>query len=420
MDTPQPSNPPAMLAYAQDLDVLGDAAGARLWIERAVASGYAPALTQHGLWLINGRNVPNDFAHGKTQISLAAQAGDATAAHLLINLHALAGDWDKAVASLVRLAKSDDADACVALGVLLRPLPRLTSIRRTLYSVAAQTGNATAQFMLGTDMCADANEATRKRGIGWIAEAAAHGMVPAILRLQKFAGEKMIRPSAPVSNIRIPWTDMKRLVLLPHEAPIPPFTPFLASPQVDSTAGFLAPHLCDYLIMRGLHFLAPATVHDSDAGEIIDASRSNSFANFRLVEADLVTLSVDARILKALGHTTGYGDPLSLLQYKEGQTYAPHYDFFDPQFPAHLPHLKEAGQRAKTALVYLNDEYEGGHTRFHKADTSFRGAPGDLVAFANIDADGNPSLESLHSGEPPTGGIKWILSKWTREAALPL
>ncbi|WP_081786540.1 2OG-Fe(II) oxygenase [Kordiimonas gwangyangensis] len=241
-----------------------------------------------------------------------------------------------------------------------------------------------------------------------------------MLRLQKFAGEKMIRPSAPVSDIRIPWADMKRLVLLPHEAPLPPLTPFLTSPQVDTAVGFLARHLCDYLVMRGLRFLAPATVHDSDAGEIIDPSRSNSFANFRLLEADLVTLSVDARIMKALGHKRGHGDPLSLLQYKEDQTYAPHYDFFDPQFPAHMPHLKEAGQRAKTALVYLNDDYESGHTRFHKADTSFRGAPGDLVAFANIGMDGNPDLQSLHSGEPPTSGIKWILSKWTREAALPL
>ena len=420
MPHPSPASPQAMLAYAQDLDVCGDAAGARTWVEHAAATGFAPAQTQYGLWLIKGRNVPTDIEHGKTQLSLAAKAGDATAAHLLINLHALAGDWDKAVAGLIRLAKSGDADACIALGALMRPLPRFAAIRRTLYGLAAAAGLPDAQFLLGSHLCMDTDEQTRKLGIGWIAEAAAQGLAPAVLRLQKFTGEKMIRPSRQEVNTRIPWAEMKRFVQLPHEAPIAAAKPFLSSPKVDTIAGFLEPHLCDYLIVRGLRHLSPATVHDAEAGEIVDASRNNSFANFRLVEADIVTLSVDARILRALGHSSGCGDPLSLLQYKEGQTYAPHYDFFDSQFPAHMPHLKQAGQRCQTALVYLNDEFEGGHTRFHKADASFRGTPGDLVAFANISTDGKPDLQSLHSGEPPAAGIKWILSKWTREAPLPL
>jgi prolyl 4-hydroxylase len=174
------------------------------------------------------------------------------------------------------------------------------------------------------------------------------------------------------------------------------------------------------MILRGSSFLAPATVHDAKAGEIVDASRNNSFANFRLLESDIVTLSVDCRILKALGHPTGHGDPLSMLQYEKGQTYAPHYDFFDTAFPAHRPHLEAAGQRTRTALVYLNDEYEEGNTCFHEANVSFRGAPGDLIAFANIDDHGKPDPMSLHSGEPPTHGTKWILSKWSREAHLPL
>lgn len=109
---------------------------------------------------------------------------------------------------------------------------------------------------------------------------------------------------------------------------------------------------------------ATATAHDSQAGEVSDQTRTNRFANFRLLESDIVVQSINALMMKAMDHPVTHADPLSLLHCRSGQQYKPHYDFFDPTFPAHQQHLKTGGQRIKTSLTYLNTGYGGGVTRF--------------------------------------------------------
>lgn len=424
MNTAAPQTAEDMLLLAQDLDHQGHSQEAALWVQRSADLGHIVAQTQLGLWMIKGRNLPTDSRMGFSLIENSAKGGDALAGHLLVNLYASGTacqqSWDKATSWLIRLAKAGNAAACLTVGALLRPLPRLIPLRHSLYARAAHAGSPAAQYLLGAELCQLQEGPAHKLGLGWIVRAAEAGSRLAGHRLERFAGLPMIRPGADEPGPRIPWQDLKRLLLLPHNAPLPRLTLQHIAPRIWSAAGFLPRHLCDYMIATGEHLLTPATVNDARAGEIVDASRSNSFANFRLLEADLVSLSIDAHISNALEHPFGHGDPLSLLQYEVGQTYAPHYDFFDSAFPAHRPSLDSAGQRTRTALIYLNEDYDGGATRFHEAGIDYRGKSGDLIAFANINAAGEPDHMSLHSGEPPTRGTKWILSKWTREAYLPL
>ncbi|OWF63730.1 hypothetical protein B1H41_03980 [Xanthomonas vasicola pv. vasculorum] len=42
-------------------------------------------------------------------------------------------------------------------------------------------------------------------------------------------------------------------------------------------------------------------------------------------------------------------------------------------------------------------------------------APGALVCFDNLHADGRPNADSLHAGLPVTAGSKWLGTLWFRQ-----
>ena len=73
-----------------------------------------------------------------------------------------------------------------------------------------------------------------------------------------------------------------------------------------------------------------------------------------------------------------------------------------------------------TLLVYLNDGYDGGETEFPDLGLRVRGAPGDALLFASVDAAGAPCPAARHAGLPVRSGEKFLLSKWIRAAPLDL
>lgn len=69
----------------------------------------------------------------------------------------------------------------------------------------------------------------------------------------------------------------------------------------------------------------------------------------------------------------------------------------------------------KTALLYLNDAYQGGETEFLPSGLKVKGRPGDILVFSNVLADGRGDPASRHAGLPVASGEKWLASKWFRE-----
>ena len=77
----------------------------------------------------------------------------------------------------------------------------------------------------------------------------------------------------------------------------------------------------------------------------------------------------------------------------------------------------EDDKRQMTALVWLNDEYEGGETHFPRLGITVRGAPGDMLVFANLDEHGKRDDRMEHAGLPVTRGEKWLASRWISVAS---
>lgn len=417
----QDGDPNAMLELALSHSDAGHREEAAFWMRKAAEADLPTAKAQLGLWLVTGYNVDRAESDGANHILDAANQGDLSAMRLAANLFATGTgcpqNWSKALSLTIRAAKAGDGHALLVAGVLLPALPRLRALKHTLLYAAASAGLDTAAHLLGRSLLQESNSADQANGVAWIATAAKAGNPAAIADMQLHSDAEG-RRRAPTGVKRVPWTDLRRFIKLPHHLPAPSGHSLCQSPAVHLHQHFLEPAHAAYIMGSARRHLARATVNDSERGQIEDESRSNSFANFRLLETDVLIQSINHRIMIAAGHPDGFGDPLSLLHYDVGQTYKPHFDFFDPAFPGHRQDLKDGGQRLKTALVYLNDSFTGGATRFPELGLDVVGTIGDLLLFENVGRDGQPDRRTLHSGEPPLSGEKWILSKWIREKKL--
>jgi hypothetical protein len=412
------------LAYAlndaSDSDVGNDEA--RLWLEKAAKAGSEDALAELGLWqMVGHRQIINKEA-AFDLLTQAAKQGHIRAGLLRATAYAQ-GDgtlvsYSKAVSQLIQLAKKEEATALRQLAFLLKPIPRFDKLRTALYANAAQQGDIISCYFLGKHLCAETDPQQNMLGRGWLQIASEAGNWCAHNLLKSMEGEKLRRPTATsTASVKIPWNDLPRYLALPHERKTNALKILSTSPKIQECKDFLSSDETDYLISTGETFLEAATVNDETLGQIKDETRTNSFANFYFMESDVITASINAHIVKTAGAMGHGGDPLSLLHYTPGQTYKPHYDFFDPAYPAHIAPLKKDGQRIKTLLVYLNDNYAGGETAFPKIDLAYKGNKGDLLMFDNLDTNGQIDRKTLHSGNPTSEGEKWLLSKWIRSPA---
>ncbi len=173
----------------------------------------------------------------------------------------------------------------------------------------------------------------------------------------------------------------------------------------------LTPEECEYIIANSIRHLGPSLIVDPTTGKARrDNYRNSLTAVYSPVDLDLAIATFNRRIADIAGYPHENGEFLGVLCYVPGQEYKPHFDW--------LPNgaeLERSGQRIGTALVYLNNEYDGGETHFLTPDIRFKGDPGDLLVFKNVLADGSTDDAAQHAGLPVGNGFKWLISRWFRE-----
>jgi hypothetical protein len=210
----------------------------------------------------------------------------------------------------------------------------------------------------------------------------------------------------------------QRLDIAAWTAP-PARRPICEAPRIRMLDAFVPLAICNWLIGIGDTRMTQAKVYDAKTGgTALDTARTNSAFELSVVDVDLVTVLVRAKIAAATGVPAGAFEPPQLLHYAVGQTFGRHYDYLDVAQPGFARDVAEHGQRVLTALIYLNEGYEGGATSFPHAGIEVRARAGDGVMFANVDAAGAVDPLSLHAGEPTTAGEKWVFSQWIRDRAL--
>ena len=179
-----------------------------------------------------------------------------------------------------------------------------------------------------------------------------------------------------------------------------------ADPSIELVRQLLLPAEREYITGAAGPVLKPSFVYEPGAEQgKADPIRKSEGAAFLPHDEDLVIQALNRRLALVTGTTVEQREALYVIRYLPGEEYRPHFDA--------LPGL--ANQRSKTAICYLNDEYEGGATSFPDLGLSVRGAAGDALVFNNIDSREGPDPRLRHAGEAVTSGIKWIATRWIRQ-----
>jgi len=181
--------------------------------------------------------------------------------------------------------------------------------------------------------------------------------------------------------------------------------PISTQPEIAVFRGLFTPAECDHLLAVAEPSYAPSTVVGASGQEMRDPVRTSENAAMHWMIEDPAIHALNRRLAAASGTLYEQGEPLLILRYRPGQEYKKHFDA--------VPGLEN--QRFKTALVYLNEAYEGGETEFGQIGLRFRGQKGDALIFRNTAEGSRHDPLAEHAGMPVLSGTKYLASRWIRE-----
>lgn len=176
-------------------------------------------------------------------------------------------------------------------------------------------------------------------------------------------------------------------------------------PYVRLFENLLTADECTYIVNAGEGRFEPSMVFNRARELVRDTIRTSDGAAFHWLIEDPAIHAINRRIGAAACTSFDQGEPLQVLRYSPGQQYRPHFDYAD-----------EAGNRRLwTALVYLNEDYEGGATAFVRTGLEVRGRTGSVLLFRNTNDRDERDLLAEHAGMPVTSGTKYLATRWIRE-----
>ena len=161
---------------------------------------------------------------------------------------------------------------------------------------------------------------------------------------------------------------------------------------------------CEALIQLSKDLLQRSKI--GSTREVSDI-RTSSGAFLTDIKNDILA-RVEKRVSAIMGIPIEHGEGLHILNYKPGQEYKEHLDYFAPTSEA------AKNNRISTLVLYLNDVEEGGTTFFPKLNLTVCPQKGMAVYFEYFYNDPIINELTLHAGAPVVKGEKWIATQWMR------
>ncbi|RUO30929.1 hypothetical protein CWE12_06740 [Aliidiomarina sedimenti] len=171
-----------------------------------------------------------------------------------------------------------------------------------------------------------------------------------------------------------------------------------------------------YLIDHTHRQLEDALLYgDKNEQQILTDVRNNKQFISEVPATDLVVASLTRLMAAAQQQPVSHSEPLIFYRYQQGEEFKWHHDYIVSDAPAVQDEIAVFGQRVKTSVLYLNDEFSGGATRFKHWKQEVKPPTGGMVTFNNTNEAGLPIPASLHCGSPVESGEKWVATLWSRQ-----
>ena len=175
-------------------------------------------------------------------------------------------------------------------------------------------------------------------------------------------------------------------------------------------------NLLDDIKRCSLPHLRPITVYGHQGkGSVESGIRNNMHYPTPIPNDNLAMACVERVIAKFAGVKLAFAEPIVVLRYEPGQFYHWHYDAIHTYTAEIEAELERFGQRSKTAILYLNDDFEGGETEFKAPYIQVKPETAAILVFDNTDQTGKPIPSSLHRGCEVISGQKWVCTQWFRD-----
>jgi hypothetical protein len=166
---------------------------------------------------------------------------------------------------------------------------------------------------------------------------------------------------------------------------------------------FLTHEECDFLINFEKEKLKQSRIGLGIDTRTVTTFR-NSLQKCHAMDSDKVIASVMSKCSNIINIPLSFFEFINIVKYESGGFFKPHKDG-----------VGDDVDRIATFLVYLNDAYEGGETRFPELNKTFKVNKGDAIFFHNFNEDFSETKYSIHEGCIVTKGEKWVANIWVHK-----
>ena len=131
---------------------------------------------------------------------------------------------------------------------------------------------------------------------------------------------------------------------------------------------------------------------------------------------DPLIFNIMTRIANMVNIPIENAESLQVVKYGPNGYYKHHHDSCCDEAKSCHDFIKDGGQRIKTVLIYLNDDFTEGETDFPVLNKKIKPPKYSAVVFNPLAKDSNKCHpKALHAGLPVKSGIKYVANLWFTE-----
>ena len=172
---------------------------------------------------------------------------------------------------------------------------------------------------------------------------------------------------------------------------------------------FITKEEADYILNTASDKFQPSKVHIG-----LNKDIRNSYTAW-ISKEDNVVKNIIMRVCNAEGLPFKNAEHLQVVRYYPNEYYKKHFDTQHVRLNE-IDHDDVSGHRAITMLIYLNDEFEEGATRFTLLKKDIKPPKYSGILFHSLGKTNKKCHPySRHAGLPVKSGTKYVANVWVRQ-----